>query len=139
VSTDTPFFVWKPQLAIGVALADEEHQRFFEIMNRLYAAMCAGGQPTDLQRIHGDLKAYADTHFAHEEDYLSRIGYPDLSVQKIQHARFVADLDVLAATSSPASKNALAVMKYWLLEHILGTDRDYAKWIAEQQNRRATG
>ena len=123
------FFVWKPEFKIGIPLADEEHQRFFEIMNRLYAAMCAGGRQADLQRIHGELKVYAVTHFAHEEEYLSRIGYPGLSAQKIQHARFVADLSLLSATRSQASKNALAVMRDWLLQHILGTDQKIAKWI----------
>ena len=131
------FFVWKPQFKLGIESIDSEHQEFLEIVNRLYDVMSAGARPLQLRRIHNELREYARTHFRHEEEFLERVGYPGLEVQLKQHAYFVSFLDSLSATSSTASKNALGVTKDWLLDHVLGTDRQFADWAAAPEDKSA--
>lgn len=71
-------------------------------------------------------------HFANEEAMLRAMGYPGLPGQVTQHARFVADLARLSATAAPQSRVALGVLKDWMLDHVLGMDRAYTKWMNER-------
>lgn len=45
------FFVWKPEFALGVPVVDAEHQRFFELINELYAAMLDGSPPPRIKAV----------------------------------------------------------------------------------------
>jgi len=121
------FFVWKSEFDLGIPTVDAEHQWFFEIINRLYAAMSAGVRAAEMNAIADELVAYASTHFAHEEKLLAEMKYPAVGIQRKQHEYFMRELGNLPIASS--SCDALAVLKDWMLNHIMGTDRQCVAWI----------
>ena len=126
-------FVWKDSFALGIPLLDGEHRQFFEILNRCARAASEGAAPRDLGLLLKELATYADVHFCHEEEALDRVGYPGLARQQAEHQKFIADLARLEARESATVFSALTLMRQWLLEHILDTDRDYVAWIERER------
>jgi len=126
------FCTWKAEFALGLPEVDAEHQRFFEIMNELHGAMLRGNADAQVASTLCSLTAYATNHFEHEERALAEVGYPQLHVQRKQHQWFLAQMQQLALSNRESSRGALSFMKDWLVEHILGTDKKYAVWIAAQ-------
>jgi hemerythrin-like metal-binding protein len=134
MSNPAPFFVWKPAFDLEIPVVDAEHRRFFELMNELYAAMVRGDGDKQLRATLTNLTEYAAYHFGGEEDFLASVGFPELHVQRKQHAWFLEGLEGLVLKDSDASRAALTFMKNWFLEHILGTDKKYAAWLVGSHN-----
>ena len=128
-----PLFVWKDAFTLGVPSVDAEHRQFFEIMNRCARAAAEGGTPTALALVLKELATYADHHFKNEEAALDRVGYPELPLQRAEHRRFIEDLARLEAGETANLLGALALMRDWLMQHILGNDRRYVTWIEKER------
>jgi hemerythrin-like metal-binding protein len=134
----TPF-VWKDSFELGIPAIDGEHRQFFEILNRCVRAAGEGASPTTLALLLKELSTYADVHFCHEEEALDRVGYPELAQQKREHTQFLWELAALEARDAPTVLGALNLMRGWLTEHILGSDRRYVAWIEKDRPRRRWG
>jgi hemerythrin-like metal-binding protein len=126
-------FVWKESFALGIPLIDAEHRQFFDIMNRCARAAAEGASPTTLACLLKELATYADIHFCHEEEALDRVGFPGLARQREEHGAFLWDLARLESNQSLTVLAAMAVMRDWLVEHILGTDRAYVSWLEKDR------
>jgi hemerythrin-like metal-binding protein len=131
-----PSFVWKDAFALGIPLIDGEHRQFFEILERGMRVARDGATPTTLALVLKELATYADVHFCHEEEALDRVGYPDLPRQQAEHRRFLEDLARLEARESTTVLAALGLMRSWLVEHILGSDRGYVAWLERDRPSR---
>jgi hemerythrin len=122
--------VWEESFRVKVAEIDEQHRRWIEIINELHDALTstgAGGQLTE--RILGEMLDYAAFHFSFEEDYLRKIGYPELEKHRHQHQHF---LDTILNKFQAEHRGDLVlnteVMRLltdWLRDHILTEDRKY--------------
>lgn len=130
--SSSAFFVWKDAFALGIPMVDAQHQGFFDILNNLYAGVVAGAKPDVLTNAHNDLKFYAAKHFSDEEEYLQTVGYPAVAEQQLQHAKFVQYLESADVTRTDA-RATLSFLKDWMLQHILGTDRRYERWLNAQR------
>jgi hemerythrin len=119
------FFNWQHEFALGIPDADAEHQRLFEMMDQLYATMLRGD--ADVRSAHRHLTEYVAYHFAGEEAFLTSIGYPDVDAQRKQHRWFMDELRRLV--DGPDPRKTLLALRDRLLEHILGTDNKYARWL----------
>jgi hemerythrin len=124
-----PSFVWKESFALGIPLIDGEHRQFFEILERCVRAARDGATPTTLALLLKELSTYADVHFCHEEEALDRVGYPELARQQAEHRQFLSDLARLEARDALTVLAPLQLMRTWLVEHILGSDRRYVAWL----------
>lgn len=124
-----PLVVWKPSLAIDISTIDAEHRRFLGMMNELHDAMVHGESDRRLRTLHAHLAAYASFHFTGEEELLEAIQFPARAEHQKQHAWFIAKVRALELGKSEASRATLAFMKDWFVEHILGTDKEFATWI----------
>lgn len=138
MARETPF-VWKDSFELGIPAIDGEHRQFFEILNRCLRAAGEGASPTTLALLLKELCTYADVHFCHEEEALDRVGYPELQQQRDEHHRFLWDLARLESSERTTLLAALGLMRSWLLEHILGTDRRYVAWIEQDRPRLGWG
>lgn len=126
-------YVWKPSFELGLPAIDGEHRQFFEIIDRGWRAASEGASPVQLALLLKELGTYADVHFCHEEEALDRVGYPELEQQKREHAQFIWDLAALEARDAPTVLGALNLMRAWLTDHILGSDRRYVAWIEKDR------
>jgi hemerythrin len=115
----------------GIEIVDIEHKELFRIIGEV------NDLTKDLNPITGfdnimallsELTAYTKQHFKDEEEYMARIGYDGLEVQRRAHDSFVdklENIDLQAVDDNPKEEllSLLEFLLVWLINHILYTDK----------------
>ncbi len=133
-----PMFVWEPRYSVGNAEIDEQHQRFFDLIDRLDRSLMAG-EPREMKRTSVEcidaLAAYANVHFADEERFMEGIGFPALAAHQYEHAALVRRIrefrDDVHAGRLVLGTELVKTMGDWISGHILGSDMKYAEFAGE--------
>ncbi len=127
-------FVWDDaKYSVGVREIDSQHKILVDILNNLYEAMQSGKSNEILGGIILKLVNYTKTHFATEERYFDRFGYPETASHKKEHEKFTdkvlafkKDFDAGRVTMSVSITSFL---KDWLASHIQGIDKKYVSFF----------
>ena len=117
----------------GINIVDNEHRQLFETINRISIVIADLNRPAEetmqsARKLMADLKDYAATHFAHEENYMREIHDPELLRQIKEHAEFTAKVNSVDLENINASKGAkilydmMEYLSLWLYRHILSSD-----------------
>lgn len=133
--------VWKDEFNLGIKIIDDEHQRLFQIINRLFTLT---GEETKSRRACQEsikyFKEHALKHFDDEERYMELIGYEELEIHRRLHREFrdnslpALEAELVKEEYSPTSvEHFLAVCAGWLIGHTLTEDvaitgKDTSKW-----------
>jgi hemerythrin-like metal-binding protein len=131
--------VWEDEYKIGQPDMDAQHLILFALLNQLTANIDSDRAGACLQDVINALGDYIDYHFAHEEALMKAWGYPGLDDHSAVHMQFVAEIKRMQAEvhGADAHKAAIKVRAFvldWLLGHILGTDVQYAQFIAAKSS-----
>ncbi len=110
----------------GIPSIDEEHGRLFELTNECYELVMDDAAVDRFDRIVAlleELRTYAATHFAHEEEYMERIQYERRFSERYQHLRFIQklseiDLDAIDENQQEYLLKILDFLARWLCGHI---------------------
>lgn len=117
----TPF-QWDPSFDVKSDQINEQHKKLFELINDLAAHKADAGK----------LKALLDyvlMHFKTEEDlfHAKHWAADKSAAHKAIHDKFVSD--AVAATANGVDDGVIAFVKNWLVQHIKGSDMQYAGQI----------
>ena len=127
---------WNNGYSVNVAEIDQQHQTLIRMINELNDAMSQGKGKEVLGRIIGGLTAYTGTHFATEERYFDRFGYPDADSHKQNHAAFVRKVgDVREKFRKGQLGLTIEILDFlsdWLGEHITRSDRQYGPFFNQK-------
>lgn len=122
-------FTFTKDCLIGVPEIDEEHQKLFQLIGEVDAAVKSDTDSLfTAMGLITELKQYAVTHFAHEEAYMESIHDPELERQKKEHAAFIEKVnsyrlaDVTDESAKAVIFELLEYLSKWLMGHILGSD-----------------
>lgn len=127
------FFVWDDKYSVGVREIDGQHKVLVDMLNQLYDAMQSEKSSDILGGIILKLVNYTKTHFATEERYFERFGYPDTLSHKKEHEKFTQK--VLAFKSDfdsgrvSLSVSITSFLKDWLASHIQSIDKKYGPFF----------
>jgi hemerythrin len=121
---------WSDDFRLGLPGVDEEHRAFFGLVRDVETCLASGDEPGARAAL-GALRGHAEAHFAHEEEFLGAIGYPDLARHRAEHAAFLRDVRALEATPAVPTSVAALMARAWIATHVLGTDRRYSRWLEE--------
>jgi hemerythrin len=133
-------FEWKPEYSVGNEAIDGDHRGLFALVRELEDADMSDGL---LDTILARLEDYAEGHFAREEAYMQKVGYPNFNEHVKEHKAFVEWLETVQITYRRAAESPFVVgdmvndyLERWLVEHILEEDMQYRDFIvsAKQQN-----
>ncbi len=124
-----PIMSWNNTLATGIPSIDAQHQQLVGFVNELYDAMTKGQGKEATGKILNRLVEYTVKHFAHEEQYFARLGYPDSAAHIAEHdllKKQVGDF-VKKFNAGQATVNAelMNFLRNWLTSHIMGSDKKY--------------
>jgi hemerythrin len=127
-------FEWDEQYSVGSTLMDEHHKRLFDIINRLHAAMTEGKGANIVCDVLKELVDYTKYHFSEEEKMMAEIGYPNLEMHRIQHEKFISDIESIKGEVEKgveflAAIKVLRSTQSWLQNHILKVDAGYSSLI----------
>jgi hemerythrin-like metal-binding protein len=124
---------WTDNYATGIASIDTQHKKLIEMLNQLQDAMLAGKGNEAIAKILDGLVQYTVTHFAHEEQFFAKFGYPESASHKAEHQKLAQQVgEFQAQFKSGKTKLSAAVMNFlrdWLNNHILGSDKKYAPFL----------
>lgn len=135
--------VWNESFSVGDDLIDAQHQAFF----RMVAKAGETADQGSAEEVAGHLNflaAYAVMHFRDEEKLMAACGFPGLDEHRAAHQQFVARVATLlkAHDSDPMAVTAqqlLPLISDWLVDHILGMDKQFQPWIERQKGKGTRG
>lgn len=117
---------WDSSLEIGHVKIDEQHKALVEIINRLHAASGGTSGQCDFKPTMMELYKYTMCHFMEEESLMSKASYPLRPMHKLEHDKFVQQLDILAEKAKAGGCIGTETFTWlvgWLLDHISVTDK----------------
>lgn len=134
-----PFLPWSDDMIIDEGPIDGQHQQLVAGINQLYDELQSG--EAKVGPLLDYLVIYVDIHFADEERLMQLAGYGDLPGHQDEHRLFSAQLEALRTDyhrgEAKVDARLMEFLKAWLVNHIMGTDRDYAPalkaWRAQTQ------
>ena len=116
----------------GIETIDDEHRNLFALLSKAYVLACTeyhSDYYQELKNILEELDDYAETHFAHEEEYMMQIRDPELIRQRSQHAFFrdkVREYEFVNIDNEEEQQRVLTelvrFLAKWLYRHILSSD-----------------
>lgn len=123
---------------------DEDHQRLFQLFNRLEGL----GRPkhgADLGRVNEGIEAlvgYALTHCTQEEDLMNAVGYPGAAAHALEHERMREDFfgvlrpltagDITVATFVKLARGRFVM-------HFMNDDYAFVKWNRDRRAETSHG
>ncbi|MBK1645586.1 hypothetical protein CKO25_13215 [Thiocapsa imhoffii] len=134
-------FAWHDDWALQIPVIDHEHRELVEILaailDRFVDEDDVPEGPTHLHQALIELGEAAREHFSREEALMRAIDYEDVTEHQTEHALLMAEYTDLIRQWQIAGKQRLTVTDQqlihdWILDHILGADRDFAKACLRQ-------
>lgn len=124
---------WMPDYNTNIEIIDKQHRLLVDLINELHDSHTAGKDRQILLKLINKVGMYAATHFAREEDYFERFGYPDMDDHLQEHDYFEDMLsqfeDEFKSGKQDLSFNVLVFLSDWLVNHINGSDKKYVPFL----------
>jgi hemerythrin len=125
---------WEQGFSVNVAEIDRQHQKLIGMINALNDAMREGKGKEVLARILGELSVYAGDHFAVEEKYFEKFGYPAATSHKLKHASYVKKVSEFKngfdTGQLTLTVEVMSFLKNWWKDHIQKVDKEYSPFFA---------
>jgi hemerythrin len=129
-------FDWKKEYSVGNKNIDAEHQKLLLLSRKIInLETTTENKKQKLSSALKELMNYVKTHFKNEEDYMARIGYPDLESHAKVHKTITDNLikTITANKSADALiKQLEGLLEKWIIKHIFDEDKKYQEWMKNQ-------
>ncbi|HWI54785.1 MAG TPA: bacteriohemerythrin [Desulfobacteria bacterium] len=129
------YLAWDEKYSVGVKEIDAQHQKLIDLVNQLHEAMKQGKGKDIMSQVLQTLINYTATHFGTEEKYMTAFNYPQFSLHKMEHEKFVKKvLDFQKDYNSGKLALTIDIMNFlkdWLVSHIQGTDKKFGPFFNE--------
>lgn len=130
------FFPWTEELVTDIAQVDEQHKWLVDASNRLHDEVSRPEPDNEaVGEILFGLVDYTYNHFIMEEELFARLGYPEADTHQAQHNAFTEKISCLLEryeSGEGVTLEAMDLLKVWLTEHIMKTDKAYVSFFREQ-------
>ena len=124
-----------PELRVGIDSIDEQHKELLSRINSLFDALGRGGGNAQVHGMMEFLEKYVQYHFATEEGYMTKYGYPDLPRHRGRHQDVSARFSELKQSFHSNGMSEDLVMRFeqllcdYLVAHISRADRAMAEFL----------
>jgi hemerythrin len=132
---------WNDSYSVGHVLMDAHHRVFFEMIKEFQKLKDKNDRDAIRQRIEFMIE-YAAMHFGAEESLMLEANFPDLKTHLAIHEVFTQQALSIKESfeKSPASISGDEVLKLmldWLINHIMGNDKQYLPYVRKLQDQSA--
>lgn len=128
---------WTPDLSVGNPVLDDQHRLFFALVNDLTALRAAGGGSGALLDLLRRMIAFADAHFAAEDEVMIESDFPLFASHRQEHQRFMQQVQHFVQAFDQGQEGLMdemaAFMRTWWYRHTAESDRRYARWIRSRR------
>lgn len=130
------FVEWNDSLSVGIEAIDADHKRLLGMINQLQTAAHYHTDDEMIEKTLNDLVEYTKYHFSREEEIMQANDYPDFDGHKQQHEDMVNQvlkfIDEYRVDKTRTIDNVTLFLKTWLINHIKGSDQEYAPFLKEK-------
>ncbi|MBF0184044.1 MAG: hemerythrin family protein [Magnetococcales bacterium] len=131
----TEILQWDASLSLGVAEIDEDHRKLIALLNELATHIAEHQAREELIVVLENLLSYTAWHFRHEERLMQTYRFPGYMAHKREHADLVQEAtsfqQKFLAGEQDMTMDVVALLKDWVLHHVLQTDRQMAAYLVE--------
>lgn len=124
---------WSDKYSVNIEKIDTQHKKLFDYINQIHDATINKKTKDELGKIINSLVDYTVDHFKTEEKLFSTYQYPDEAVHKVEHQVFVEKVAEFKKDFESGkillSLKIVNFLKDWLINHILGTDKQYSEFL----------
>lgn len=135
------FFEWSDELVLDRGPVDAQHEKLVHLISDLESAVSLGKTRECLGPIFDELVEYTMVHFEDEERFMNNAGYPALEGHIGEHHRFgrtaLDQQKAFAEGSETVGAELTKFLRDWLVGHILGHDRRFWMFVAEDEKASA--
>ena len=131
---------WDASFEFGIDEIDQQHKTIVEQFNLFSESVQGGGGLDKLAETAEFLAAYAQSHFATEERYMTKYDYPKIDEQRREHDSFTQDAaDLLKQLQAGEASREVAIaltgkMVRWVIQHVRNHDREMVAYVREKMN-----
>lgn len=127
------YMEWTPTFETGVKLIDDEHRELVAILNEFHLALAKNLGDVIAFTTLNKLIRYAEKHFADEEALMAKARYPAMRTHVEEHAELMAQVfelnGRLTRREEALSMELFEFLRAWLVEHILGSDMEFGRFV----------
>ncbi|MDZ7763498.1 MAG: bacteriohemerythrin [Melioribacteraceae bacterium] len=131
------YIKWRDNYDIGFKEVDEQHKQLVSIINELYEAQSTGTSKIVIGESLDKVIDYTRYHFESEEKYMKDYNYPGLDQHKKEHIDLINQAENLKKEFTNnnllLSLKTLDFLKDWLINHILGSDKEFGEYVRQQE------
>ena len=124
---------WDPRYTVHVAEIDREHQVWFALINGVHKAVIDGAGKEILRTVLAETTQYTFSHFAHEEELMNEIDYPEREEHILAHQdlsrRAREFTDRLENGQSATMLEYLVFLSEWVKLHTTTVDRRLGAYV----------
>lgn len=123
---------WEDRFSVGVDHLDRQHHVLVDLINELHKAMREGKGQQELGIILEKMIQYTRVHFASEEKWMAQYQYPEYTRHQASHESLTRQVLEFQRQYKDGtiglSVQMIHFLKEWLVNHILGEDKAYARF-----------
>lgn len=129
---------WSEDLAVGFGRIDEQHQELFVRYNNLIQSCKEGSGREAITSMLDFMVDYVTTHFAEEDRFMTRYGYPERGEHLAEHRELFAHVDSVRRELQERGPTVAVItsinhtMLNWLIRHVKQTDIKLARFLIAQ-------
>lgn len=134
--------LWKDKYELGVERIDTQHKELFQrveaFMQTLRSAVSWEDKVQKVNETLEFMKGYVVEHFADEEAYMQRIGYPDFPDHQKLHTGMVSYVLQISEEYEQSGFDELLMQQFagkllaWLIHHVAAADQQVATYAIEK-------
>lgn len=126
------FFKWRDDYTIGSKLLDSEHKILFSLALKALSYNDLN-MKTHLKQTISELYDFMKTHFAHEEEFMRKINYPELHNHILLHGNIIRQINDFIKTLPSLKmidfeRKLIEYMDIWIVNHIIYEDKRIFKF-----------
>jgi hemerythrin len=133
----TEFLPWLEEYNLGIELIDDQHKKLVDIINGLYESFYRKDSNAIMAKIFSEMEAYAQYHFATEENYFKITMYKFEVEHTRSHNAFrkkTKEFKAQFESGQPVSFRLINYLKKWLSNHILREDKLFVPILKKTLN-----
>lgn len=126
---------WSSKFLLNIDDMDDEHLQIVSIINQL-VDLVNKKKVKEMEACLDNLLSVSTNHFAHEEQFMQKINYPDFNSHKRIHEAILKQLGEHRSQFGTPEFDASRFIRFvqnWLLSHILGVDMQYAEHFSNNK------
>ncbi|WP_320008253.1 bacteriohemerythrin [Maridesulfovibrio sp.] len=124
---------WSKDLILGIPFIDAEHRVLVRYAEDFQTALREGQDHEAVARLFDRLLEYTSSHFAREEAFMQKRGFPEIEKHMKEHRRITREVMELNRDKKYIFPDSIdSFLQDWIINHINTTDRKYVKFFKDE-------